>query len=63
MAFIKCHEISYEKHMEIVLNKLMVKAIKKFATIMDCSKKSAFAVCKKFLDFIMVKICQGFVDQ
>ena len=55
MAFIKRHEISYEKRMDIVLYKTYVKSFQDISTIMDCSKNAAFAVCKKFLKFRTVK--------
>ena len=49
MAFIKRHDISYEKCLEIFVYKTNGKSYQECATIMGCSKNTAFAVCKKFL--------------
>ena len=55
MAFINRHEISYEKCLEIVFYKTNGKSYQEIATILDCSKNAAFAVCKKFFKFRTVK--------
>ena len=55
MAFIKRHEISYEKRLEIVFYKSNGKSYQEIATTVDCSKKAAFAVCKNFFKFSTVK--------
>ena len=55
MAFLKPHEISYEKRSEIVFYKNNGKSYQEIATIMDCSKNAAFAVRKKFFKFGTVK--------
>ena len=55
MAFIKRHEISYEKGLEIVFYKNNGKSYQEIATIVDCSKNAAFAVCKQFFKFRTVK--------
>ena len=46
MTFIKCHEISYEKCLEIVFYKNNGKTYQDIATSVGCSKNAAFAVCK-----------------
>ena len=51
MAFIRSHEISYEKRLEIVAYKTNGKSYQEIATIVSCSKNAAFAVCKKFFKF------------
>ena len=55
MAFIKRHEISYEKRLEIVVYKTNGKSYQESATIMGCSKNAAFAVCKEFFKFRTVE--------
>ena len=63
IAVIKCHEISYDKRLEIVFYKNNDKSYQEIATIVGCSKNEASAVRKKFSKYRTVKICQGFVDQ
>ena len=48
IAFIKRHEISYEKRLEIVFYKAYGKSYQEITTIVGCSKNAAFAACKKF---------------
>ena len=55
MAFIKRHEISYEKRLEIVFNTTNGKSYRKIATIVGCSKNAPFALCNKFFKFRTVK--------
>ena len=55
MAFIKRHEISYEKHFEIVFYKSNGKNYQEIATIVGCSENTAFAVCRKLFKFRTVK--------
>ena len=55
MTFIKLHEISYEKRLEVVFYKNNGKSYQEIATIVSCSKNAAFAVCKKFFKFRTVK--------
>ena len=55
MAFMKGHEISYEKQLEIVSYKNNDKSYQEIATIVGCSKNAAFVVCKKFFKFRTVK--------
>ena len=55
MVFIKRYEISYKKRLEIVFHKTNGKSYQEIATIVDCSKNAAFAVCKKFFKFRTVK--------
>ena len=55
MAFIKRHEISYEKRLEIVVYKTNGKSYQEIATIVGCSENAGFAVCKKFFKFRTVK--------
>ena len=38
MAFIKRHEISYEKHLEIIFTKIMVKAVKKLQQLLAAQR-------------------------
>ena len=56
MAFIKRLEISHEKRLEIAFYKNNGKSYQEIATIVECSKNAAFAVCKKFFKFRTVKI-------
>ena len=51
MVFIKRHEISHEKRLEMVFYKNNGKSYQENAIIMGCSKNAAFAVCKKFFKF------------
>ena len=51
MAFIKRHEISYEKRLEIVFNTTNGKSYRDIATIVGCSKNAPFALCNKFFKF------------
>ena len=44
MAFIKRHEISYEKHLKIAFYKNNGKSYQEIAAIVGCSKNAAFAV-------------------
>ena len=55
MVFIKRHEITYEKRLEIVFYKNNGKNYQEIATIVGCSKNVPFAVCKKFFEFRTVK--------
>ena len=55
MAFIKRHEISYEKHFEIFFYRNNGKSYKKIATSVGCSRNASFTVCKKFFKFRTVK--------
>ena len=56
MTFIKRLEISHEKRLEIAFYKNNGKSYQEIATIVECSKNAAFAVCKKFFKFRTVKI-------
>ena len=55
MAFIKRHEISYEKSLEIAFYKSNGKSYQEIATNVGCSKNAACAVCKTFFNFRTVK--------
>ena len=44
LSFIKRHEISYKKHLEIVSYKKSGKNYQEIAVFGDCSKNAAFAV-------------------
>ena len=59
MAFIKRHEISYEKRLEIFFYKNNGKSYQEIATIVGSSENAAFAVCKKFFKFRTVKNLPG----
>ena len=56
MAFIKRHEISYEKRLEIVSYKSNGKSYQEIATIVGSSENAAFAACKSFFKLRTVKI-------
>ena len=51
IAFIKRHEISYQKHLKIFFYKNNGKSYQEIATTVGCSKNAAFTVCKKFFKF------------
>ena len=55
MAFIKHHEISHEKRLEIAFYKNNGKSYQEISAIVGSSKNAAFAVCKKFFKFRTVK--------